>query len=56
MPLDFALGVKLNAADYADDATSAEALVLEHVREITSWRMVDLIEVSGGSYENPGKM
>ncbi|KAJ3539614.1 hypothetical protein NM688_g6339 [Phlebia brevispora] len=66
VPPDFVVGVKLNAADYIDgsspasaegtaksDNTDDEQRVLSHVREIASWKMVDFIEVSGGSYENP---
>ncbi|EKM57662.1 uncharacterized protein PHACADRAFT_138900 [Phanerochaete carnosa HHB-10118-sp] len=53
VPSEFALGIKLNAADYAHGAASDETLVLQHVREIANWRMIDFIEVSGGTYERP---
>lgn len=63
MPPDFVLGVKLNAADYVDssavDKESAdvadEQRVLAHVREIASWKKIDFIEISGGTYENPSR-
>ena len=57
------VGIKLNAADYLDSSITSEGSehgsdeqrVLAHVREIASWKMVDFIEVSGGTYENPSK-
>ncbi|GJE85310.1 FMN-linked oxidoreductase [Phanerochaete sordida] len=52
VPPRFAIGIKLNAADYAQGSCD-EDLVLQHVREIAEWRTVDFIEVSGGNYENP---
>ena len=55
VPNKFAIGVKLNAADYSRDSGSDEATVLQHVREIASWGMIDFIEVSGGNYQNPGE-
>lgn len=64
VPDDFVLGIKLNAADYVstdaaagEDTSSSdiadEERVLGHVRAIASWKMVDFIEVSGGTYEDP---
>ncbi|KDQ58681.1 hypothetical protein JAAARDRAFT_676428 [Jaapia argillacea MUCL 33604] len=67
VPPTFAIGVKLNAADYTDDDSGAndekgctratpsseETRALGHVSEIASWGMVDFIEISGGDYENP---
>lgn len=65
IPRDFVVGIKLNSADYVDtspeqqtkdiEALNAEreARALSHVQEISSWRMVDFIEISGGDYENP---
>lgn len=58
VPKDFVLGVKLNAADYVLCANSSEEndedRVLRHVKDIATWDIVDFIEVSGGTYENPG--
>ena len=62
VPANFAVGVKLNAADYVHSGTEErddladEQRVLGHLREIASWQTVDFIEVSGGNYENPGKL
>ncbi|PSS37442.1 hypothetical protein PHLCEN_2v649 [Hermanssonia centrifuga] len=63
VPADFAIGIKLNAADYIQRSSGQrfsthssdtdEERVLAHVREIATWRMVDFIEISGGNYENP---
>ncbi|KAI0703755.1 hypothetical protein BC835DRAFT_1262451 [Cytidiella melzeri] len=57
VPVDFVLGIKLNASDYVLGAsTPNEERVLGHVQDIASWNMVDFIEVSGGSYESPDFM
>jgi hypothetical protein len=32
-----------------------EAQSLEHLTEIAQWQLFDIIEVSGGDYENPGQ-
>ncbi|KAJ7512967.1 hypothetical protein B0H11DRAFT_1948209 [Mycena galericulata] len=54
VPPDFILGLKINAADYADSNTAGESsLALNHVRAIASWGLVDFIEISGGDYEKP---
>jgi 2,4-dienoyl-CoA reductase-like NADH-dependent reductase (Old Yellow Enzyme family) len=53
-PPDFVLGIKLNAADYTSGGGDSEERALEHLRIITTWKMVDFIEISGGDYENPG--
>jgi len=49
----------MNAADYINSeqdehGTKDEDRVLDHLRTIAGWGMVDLIEVSGGDYEKPG--
>ena len=54
VPPHFAIGIKLNAADYAHGGSSDEKRVLQHLVEIASWSKVDFIEVSGGNYESPG--
>lgn len=54
-PPEFIVGVKLNAADYAQRGAAAdETRVLQHVRAIARWRTVDFVEVSGGTYASPG--
>lgn len=53
---DFILGLKINAADYADSNTAGRVSpALDHVRTIAGWGSVDFIEISGGDYEKPGK-
>jgi 2,4-dienoyl-CoA reductase-like NADH-dependent reductase (Old Yellow Enzyme family) len=46
------VGVKLNAGDYVHGGFS-EDHSLEHIKTVSSWNMVDFIEVSGGDYEDP---
>ncbi|KDQ50384.1 hypothetical protein JAAARDRAFT_200060 [Jaapia argillacea MUCL 33604] len=67
VPPTFAIVVKLNAADYTDNASGVddengytratpsgeETRALAHVTEIASWGMIDFIEISGGDDENP---
>ncbi|KAJ7185282.1 hypothetical protein C8R46DRAFT_1059979 [Mycena filopes] len=54
VPSNFILGLKINAADYADsDVTAKASFALDHVRTIAHWELVDFIEISGGDYENP---
>ncbi|KAG6812889.1 hypothetical protein H0H92_015624 [Tricholoma furcatifolium] len=52
-PKGFVVGIKLNAADYADDGKDAFEHVLGHFKAISQWGEVDFIEVSGGDYEAP---
>lgn len=62
VPKDFVIGVKINSADYveAGEGPSDERVlketqrVLDHIRTIALWGMVDFIEISGGDYESPG--
>lgn len=62
VPKDFVIGVKINSADYvetgekpSDERVSNETQrVLDHIRTIALWGMVDFIEISGGDYESPG--
>jgi 2,4-dienoyl-CoA reductase-like NADH-dependent reductase (Old Yellow Enzyme family) len=49
------LALKLNAADYVQGGMT-EAQSLEHLTEIAQWQLFDIIEVSGGDYENPGQL
>ncbi|KAG8921113.1 hypothetical protein FRC01_000407, partial [Tulasnella sp. 417] len=52
VPQPFALGIKVNAADYVSGSVTEEQ-ALVHIREMASWRMLDFIEISGGDYERP---
>ncbi|KAG8752187.1 hypothetical protein FRC14_007268 [Serendipita sp. 396] len=52
VPKKFVLSVKLNAADYVEGGMTEEE-GLRHVEEITRWDLFDIIEISGGDYENP---
>ena len=56
VPKDFVVGVKLNSADFVDRkaAATSDEKVLQHVRDIVSWGLIDFLEISGGDYENPG--
>ncbi|PVG01411.1 FMN-linked oxidoreductase [Serendipita vermifera] len=51
-PSNFVLSVKLNAADYVQGGMTEEQS-LRHMREIASWGIFDIVEISGGDYENP---
>ncbi|KAH8925329.1 FMN-linked oxidoreductase [Atractiella rhizophila] len=51
-PPPFALGVKLNSADYVDGGLTEEH-ALENVRMLAANGGIDFIEISGGTYENP---
>ncbi|KAH8082853.1 hypothetical protein BXZ70DRAFT_900986 [Cristinia sonorae] len=59
VPKDFALGIKMNAADYVDTSSGPvanEDRALEHFRTIATWGLLDFIEVSGGDYDSPDFM
>jgi len=47
------LALKLNAADYVQGGIKEEQS-LQQLKEISQWRLFDIIEISGGDYENPG--
>lgn len=55
---DFIIAIKLNAADYSssdgNSLTDWERKALKDVLDIAGWGLVDVIEISGGDYENPG--
>ena len=57
IPEVFALGVKLNSADFVvgKAVSSSDKKVLQHVRDIVSRELFDFLEISGGDYENPGR-
>lgn len=57
---DFVISVKLNAADYsttdiAEDSllTEGEQRALEHLLALATWRLIDIVEISGGDYDHP---
>ena len=54
VPSAFAIGIKLNAADYTKDQADSEQRFMQHILEIAGWSRVDFIEISGGSYERTG--
>ncbi|KAJ7785279.1 hypothetical protein DFH07DRAFT_787334 [Mycena maculata] len=56
VPPNFILGLKINAADYAESEITGEASSLDHIRTIAGWGLVDFIEISGGDYEKPDFM
>lgn len=57
----FAICVKISAADYISEEavnttfSRTETSALGHLLEMASWGLLDIIEISGGDYENPGK-
>ncbi|KIM46043.1 hypothetical protein M413DRAFT_441104 [Hebeloma cylindrosporum] len=60
---DFVISVKLNAADYsptdiAEDSllTEGERRSLEHILALATWRLIDIVEISGGDYDQPDFM
>ncbi|KAG0145382.1 hypothetical protein CROQUDRAFT_45856 [Cronartium quercuum f. sp. fusiforme G11] len=54
VPTDFCLAIKLNSADFVDGGLSEDD-ALKNVEWIVEHGGVDLIEISGGTYENCGK-
>lgn len=62
VPKDFVIGVKINSADYIETGEGSSDRrvlkethrVLDHIRTIALWGIVDFIEISGGDYESPG--
>ena len=61
VPTTFIIGIKINSADYVASGQSEQAAqqgerrILDHIRTIACWGIIDFIEISGGDYENPGK-
>jgi len=62
VPTAFVVGIKINSADYVTSGGSdeidqhGEQRILDHIRSIASWGIIDFIEISGGDYEKPGKV
>jgi len=56
VPKDFVVGIKINSADFIDRKAVAmsDEKVLQHIRVIVSWGIIDFLEITGGDYENPG--
>jgi 2,4-dienoyl-CoA reductase-like NADH-dependent reductase (Old Yellow Enzyme family) len=58
---DFVIGIKLNAADYSptdivedSSLTEGEQRALEHLHTLATWKLIDIVEISGGDYDQPG--
>ena len=49
------MSIKYSAAS-ADYKRIAPDLALEHILAMAQWGGVDIIEISGGDYEKPGKI
>lgn len=49
------LALKLNAADYIDGGMT-ENQSIQHIKSIAIWQLFDIIEISGGDYENFGTL
>ncbi|KAG1876985.1 hypothetical protein C8R48DRAFT_689345 [Suillus tomentosus] len=62
VPTTFIIGIKINSADYVTSGNTEEVSqegerrVLDHIRTIASWGVIDFIEISGGDYEKPDFM
>jgi 2,4-dienoyl-CoA reductase-like NADH-dependent reductase (Old Yellow Enzyme family) len=56
VPKDFIVAIKLNCGDFVDRqaAEQSDGRVLQYVQEIVNWGLIDLLEITGGDYENPG--
>lgn len=59
----FVICIKINSADYISSDTSgayntvddAEMVALNHILAMSEWGLIDVIEISGGDYESPGR-
>lgn len=49
----FVKSVKINCSDFVQGGLDEEQAA-EVIREVVSWKLVDILEVSGGTYSNPG--
>ncbi|KAG1729159.1 hypothetical protein EDB19DRAFT_1744616 [Suillus lakei] len=62
VPTTFIIGIKINSADYVASGSAEEVSqegerrILDHIRTIASWSIIDFIEISGGDYEKPDFM
>ncbi|KAG0697587.1 hypothetical protein DFH29DRAFT_811472 [Suillus ampliporus] len=62
VPTTFIIGIKINSADYVASGSAEEAsqqgerCILDHIRAIASWGIIDFVEISGGDYEKPDFM
>ncbi|KAG1753607.1 uncharacterized protein EDB91DRAFT_1043445 [Suillus paluster] len=62
VPTTFIIGIKINSADYVASGSTEEVsqqgeqCILDHIRTISSWGIIDFIEISGGDYEKPDFM
>ena len=57
----FIICIKLNASEYTSAADPSHSLsdleqrAMDHILTMATWGLLDLIEISGGDYEKPGK-
>lgn len=57
VPKDFAVGIKLNSADFMEGLGKGDLdEVLAQIEEVVGAGGVDFLEISGGTYENPRMM
>lgn len=50
----FIKSVKINCSDFVQGGLD-EAQSEEMIKEIVAWKMVDVLEISGGNYSSPGE-
>lgn len=50
----FIKSIKINCSDFVQGGLD-EAQSEEMIKEIVAWKMVDVLEISGGNYSSPGK-
>lgn len=50
----FVKALKINCSDFVVGGLTEEGAA-DIIREIVSWRLVDLLEITGGTYGNPGR-
>lgn len=56
MASDFPAGKQSPHQDTPSEKEEQEIRALEHIRTLANWHAIDFMEVSGGDYENPGKI
>lgn len=47
--------LKINCSDFVQGGLDEESAA-DVIREIVSWQLVDVLEVSGGTYSSPGEL
>lgn len=51
----FVKALKINCSDFVQGGLDEESAA-DVIREIVSWQLVDVLEVSGGTYSSPGEL